>query len=195
VARFPTVVPAQTIIRGEVRTRGDLTLEGTVEGSLHVDGTLSVAAGATCVAQVSACRATIYGTVLGNVVCSESIVVGPGARVVGDLRAPEIVIDSDGRVEGHVDLLPPPPALSGAQRLPLTVRGPVPRRPASPGPSRTIRPAPGADFDDQETVDHDRGDSQRTTEVLPIRRPIPTFPRPTGKVRIAARPAQPSTKP
>jgi cytoskeletal protein CcmA (bactofilin family) len=129
----PTVIPAQTRIEGCVETSGDLTVEGRCDGELAVAGTARIMASATCRAAIRARIAEIHGEVIGEVVCTESIVVAAGARVVGDLRAPDVSVDASAEVDGKVDLLAPAPRSSPLRRASVAARGRV-RRPAPPAP-------------------------------------------------------------
>jgi cytoskeletal protein CcmA (bactofilin family) len=140
VTAAATVIPAQTRIDGRIETQGDLVLEGRCDGELTVDGTLTVAPGAVCRAAVRARVALIRGEVIGGIVCSEAIDVGAGARVVGDLRAPDIAVDGSAHVEGRVDLLAPAPRGNTSRRIALAVRGPAAR--AAAATPTGVRPIP-----------------------------------------------------
>jgi cytoskeletal protein CcmA (bactofilin family) len=97
-----------------------------------VGGTLRVVAKATCKANVHARVAEIYGEVIGDVTCTQSIAVASGARIVGNLRAPEVSVDAGCEVDGKIDLLEPAPDQAAIRRLPVRTRGAVPRRPKPP---------------------------------------------------------------
>ncbi len=126
------MIPPHTRVEGRIETPGDLLVEGRCGGELHIGGTLTVAADATCKATAKAHRARIYGEMIGNIVCGHSIEIAAGARVVGDLRAPDISIDSRSEVDGKVDLLAPAPEEASIERVPMRARGPAPGRPSPP---------------------------------------------------------------
>lgn len=132
----PTVIPSDTQIEGRLDTSGDLVVEGRCDGEIRAGGAVTVAAGAVCRASIRARTAIVHGEVLGPVLCSDAITVGRGARVVGDLRAPDIRIDAAAGVDGKVDLLPPDAEPVTLQRLAAATRGPAPRRPNPPEPRR-----------------------------------------------------------
>jgi cytoskeletal protein CcmA (bactofilin family) len=145
VISSPTVIPAHTRIEGHVETPSDLEVEGVCLGELHVGGTLTVAADATCRAQIRARVCVIYGEVIGNIVCSESITLGEGARVVGDVRAPEISIDPASEVDGRIDFLAPEPSRPSRSSVRVAITGGHLRRPAPP--SRGEQPTRSSDGD------------------------------------------------
>ena len=122
------LIPEGTNVEGTVETPGDLRIEGTCDGSIDIGGEFVVGKGSTCRVEVRARRATVYGRLIGSIICSERITLEAGARVVGDLRAPDISVDSLAKVDGRVDLLPPEPENAPVQRVQIDVRGlPVPR--------------------------------------------------------------------
>ena len=127
-----TVIPTETSIDGNLETRGDLTVEGRCRGELTVGGLLVVAAGASCRAIVKARSAEIFGEVIGDMVCTEVIMVASGGRVVGDLRAPDIAVEAGAEVDGKIDLLPPAPDTLPTRRVAARARGPELRRPSPP---------------------------------------------------------------
>ncbi len=201
----PTVIPAHTAVTGRVQTPGDVVLEGRVEGDIKSEGCVTVQTNGACVASIEARAAQIYGEVIGNIVCTESVHVAASARVVGDIQAPNVEVHGSATVDGRVDLLPPDPRAPTIQRLPLRPRGRV-ARPAVPS-VEAASPVPplaeaDSDFDDIET--HDARGLEATTErrtveeetaptapeKLGARRPVPKPKRPRGRVRMSSRKTQ-----
>lgn len=164
------MIPAHATVDGLIDTPGDVTIEGRVQGEVRAGGTVTIAAGATCKAAVLSRSAAIYGELIGNAVCTETIEVCRGARIVGDLRAPNVSVASGCEVDGRVDLLAPEP---GTRRLPL---------PAEAGAEST------SEFDDIATREHTRELSELTpTMDVAFRRAVPRMPRPTGRVKMVHR--------
>ncbi len=91
-----------TVVRGSIHGEGDLEILGRVEGSVTVSGELAIGDGALVKSDVSGRRVTVRGAVAGNVSATEAIVLEPGARVVGDLGAPQIGIRPGALVRGLV---------------------------------------------------------------------------------------------
>ena len=91
-----------TVIRGSIRGAGNLELEGRVEGTIDVDGDVIVGGNARIKSPVSGGRVVVRGAVAGNVRGREAVVLEDGARVVGDLVAPQIGIRPGGLLRGHV---------------------------------------------------------------------------------------------
>jgi cytoskeletal protein CcmA (bactofilin family) len=133
------------VVRGTIRGDGDLEVEGRVEGTVDVDGELTLADSARVKIEggaLSGRRVVIQGAVLGDVRGSASIVLDPGARVVGDLAAPSIGIRPGGLLRGHVSTDGAAPANRGASRsAPRREEAPA-RAPARVPPPRREAPAP-----------------------------------------------------
>jgi len=91
-----------TVVRGSVRGDGDLDIQGRVEGSVVVEGELTIGESALIKSDVSARRVVVRGAVAGNVSADESVVLESGARVVGDLGAPQIGIRPGALLRGNV---------------------------------------------------------------------------------------------
>ena len=141
-----------TTIRGNVRADGDLDVHGRVEGAIVVKGELSIAETALIKSDVSGRRVIVRGAIAGNVSADESLILEPGARVVGDLSAPRIGIRPGALLRGHVstDGSTPParpePARAAPPRAqPAPVRAaaaPLKPKAAPAAPSRATVPAP-----------------------------------------------------
>lgn len=93
---------------------------------------LTVAASGVCQAQIRADAAQIHGEVLGDLACNRSISVTSAARIVGDLRAPDVSVEGGAEVDGTIDLLAPAPQQAPTLRVAVAVRGPSLQRPRPP---------------------------------------------------------------
>ena len=105
-----------------METSGDLLVEGRCDGDIFVGGTITVGRTGICRAVIRARAAVVHGEVIGGIVCAETLTIVQGARVVGDIRAPEVDVAPGAHLEGKVDLLPSAPADEGPARIPLAVR-------------------------------------------------------------------------
>src|SRR5690349_13054697 len=97
-----SVIGPTTVVRGGVRGEGDLEILGSVEGSVVVQGEVTIGEGAVVKSDVRARRVIVRGAVRGNVSADELLILDAGARVVGDLGAPQVGIRPGGLVKGHV---------------------------------------------------------------------------------------------
>lgn len=143
-----STIGAGTTVRGSIRGEGDLEIHGHVEGVVVVTGEVIITETALLKSDVRARRITVRGAVAGDVSADEAIVLEPGARVLGDLGAPQIGIRPGALVRGNVSTGGPlpetksPPAVAAAanNRSPRAAAAPV----ARPAPVRAATPTPAA---------------------------------------------------
>jgi cytoskeletal protein CcmA (bactofilin family) len=138
-----TTIGRGTVVRGSVRGDGDLEILGRVEGSVAVSGELSIGEGALVRSDVSGRRVTVRGAVAGNVSAVEAILLEAGARVVGDLGAPQIGIRPGALVRGLVSTRGPLSHEAGATATRARAATPAarPATPARPAPAPAAKPA------------------------------------------------------
>ncbi len=99
-----TLIGEEIQVVGRIEGREELKVQGYVEGSIHLTETLIVDKGGVVVAEVRALDVVVYGIVVGDVVADRRIVLHPGARVVGDLKAPRVTIAGGAAFRGQVSM-------------------------------------------------------------------------------------------
>jgi cytoskeletal protein CcmA (bactofilin family) len=123
-----TLIAIGTSVHGPIDAHGDVTVAGRVEGTIRATGTVRIEAAAGVMGEVRAARVRVDGALIGPVSATEKIDLGPGARVVGDLRAPTIELGAGASVEGKLDhSIPEAEALPQESRSTLRVAGRLPR--------------------------------------------------------------------
>lgn len=142
-----TRIGSGVVIRGNIRGDGDLDIEGRVEGSIDVDGdiTLSESARIKVDGSLRGRRVNVAGAVAGDVQGSVAVVLEGGARVVGDLSAPSIGIRPGGLLRGHVSTTDEHEAVTArrdSRGAPARGRAAEPARPRYSPPARAEAKAP-----------------------------------------------------
>ncbi len=95
-----TVIGGKSSFEGRFAVKGNLRIDGTFEGSvLHVDQ-LQVGPGGKVKSDISASSVVIEGIVMGNITASIRILLLSTARVLGDIRTPELIIQDGVVLEG-----------------------------------------------------------------------------------------------
>ena len=98
-------------IRGQLSGGEDLEIEGRVEGTITLSQNhLTLARSAVISANIEAQNITICGEVQGNTSASDKVEVTADAKIVGDIKAPRLVMDEGARFRGSVEMevkLPP----------------------------------------------------------------------------------------
>src|SRR5690606_29409666 len=81
-------------IVGEVRGRGDLRIDGVVDGAVRVEGSVLISQEGLVEGSVEADRVRIEGRLVGNGKAHELLETGPNACVDGDLSAPLVHLEA-----------------------------------------------------------------------------------------------------
>ena len=99
------------VVRGEIRSTDNLTIEGTVEGPVLTEGlAVTIAAGATIIGDISARDITVFGTVSGTLRASTWVNIRESGRVSGQVIAHELILADGGWFTGTAqpDRVEPP---------------------------------------------------------------------------------------
>lgn len=99
----PSLVAQHTQLTGDIRTRGALLVDGSVNGNGHIGGEVAISASASWTGDVQADRGVISGSVDGNVVIADKLEVGATARIRGSVTAKRIAIALGAQIEGEVN--------------------------------------------------------------------------------------------
>jgi cytoskeletal protein CcmA (bactofilin family) len=105
-------------IKGVVRGKEDLVVEGEVDGSITLpEHHLTLERPSRTTAEVRARNATIRGRHRGNAEALDKIEITSEAVMIGDLRSPRLVIREGAKFRGTVDMeVPLPPGLEAGEK-------------------------------------------------------------------------------
>ncbi len=94
---------ASLALEGNLRGNEDLLVEGSVQGRIELPGgELTVGAKGHVKAEVAARRVVVRGRLEGNVEASERVEVQASGVLVGDVRAPRLVVAEGGVLNGAI---------------------------------------------------------------------------------------------
>ena len=82
-------------IKGTVKFRDELLIDGEVEGTIDSTGTLTVGEHASIRGEVRAKSVKLLGKVDGNVFATERCELLAGCTLRGDVQAPRLVVDEN----------------------------------------------------------------------------------------------------
>jgi cytoskeletal protein CcmA (bactofilin family) len=99
-----TVIGSSIVVDGEISGEEPITILGTVKGKVAVAQGVIVEAGATVEADIEGQTVTISGKVTGNVTAREKLVLRPESKMVGNAKAPRIVVADGATFKGNVDM-------------------------------------------------------------------------------------------
>jgi len=126
--RGVAVLGKSVMVKGQIISREDLTIDGEVEGTVELqENRLTVGPNGRVSASVKAREIVVLGTIHGNVEATEKIDIRKEAKLVGDIKTQRIVIEDGAYFKGSIDITKPdvvkPPA---PKPQPVAAPQPVP---------------------------------------------------------------------
>ncbi len=136
-SRGPAVIGKSVMIKGQIFSREDLTIDGEIDGSVELhEHRLTVGPNGKLQAGVKAREVVVLGTIHGNVEASDKIDIRKDAKLVGDIKTARIVIEDGAYFKGSIDIA-----------RPEATRTPAPAQPKAQSTSSnasTTAPTPAA---------------------------------------------------
>jgi cytoskeletal protein CcmA (bactofilin family) len=139
--RGSAVIGKSVMIKGQIFSREDLTIDGEVEGSVELqEHRLTVGPHGKVQAGVKAHEIIVLGTIHGNVDAADRIEIRKDARLVGDIKTARIVIEDGAYFKGSIDIQRPEVSRAAPAARPAT---PAQATPAS-APASAVAPVASA---------------------------------------------------
>jgi cytoskeletal protein CcmA (bactofilin family) len=98
------VIGPQLVVRGRVDGKGDLRVDGVLEGEVAIEGALAIGPEGTVSGAVHARNVEVSGELHGPVQAAEGVAIRAGGRVHGDVRARLIAIDDGASLHGGIEM-------------------------------------------------------------------------------------------
>jgi cytoskeletal protein CcmA (bactofilin family) len=99
-----TIIAEGFSVEGEVSCDEELTVHGTLRGTLSCSDQLVVSGAGVVEADLSARTVSVAGQITGNVSATERVDIDPGGRLVGDVKAARLTIADGASFKGNVDM-------------------------------------------------------------------------------------------
>jgi cytoskeletal protein CcmA (bactofilin family) len=145
-SRGPAIIGKSVMIKGQIFSREDLTIDGEIDGSVELhEHRLTVGPNGKLQAGVKAREVVVLGTIHGNVEASDKIDIRKDAKLVGDIKTARIVIEDGAYFKGSIDIARPEAA----------------SRPAPPSQSKSAASSSNANAAATPAVTAAAGDSAR----------------------------------
>jgi cytoskeletal protein CcmA (bactofilin family) len=106
-----TIGPSMNI-KGEIRSREELLVDGEVEGTLESQSLLTVGVNGKVKANIRAREVVIYGSVRGDVEVVEKIAIRDKGSLIGNIKSAGISIDDGAYFKGSIDIVRPEPKIT-----------------------------------------------------------------------------------
>ena len=100
------VLGKSVIVKGQIFSREDLTIDGEVEGTVELqEHRLTIGPNGKVRASVKARELVVLGTIHGDVDITDKIDIRKDAKLVGDIRTARIVIEDGAYFKGNIDIV------------------------------------------------------------------------------------------
>ena len=96
-----TTIGENSTFEGRFMVQGNLRIDGTFEGRTLVVDQLQIGEKAKVKTNITATSVVVEGLIIGNVTASRRILLLSTARVLGDLKTPELIIQDGVILEGR----------------------------------------------------------------------------------------------
>ena len=99
-----TIIGSSIVIDGEITGDEDLLIQGTVKGKIQLRESLFIEESGVVEADVETQNVDISGRITGNVTATDKVELKSECRMVGDIKAPRILIADGASFKGNVDM-------------------------------------------------------------------------------------------
>ena len=99
-----TIIGSNITIEGDISGNDPLIIEGIVRGTVSVKSAVTVTQDGHVEANVDSQSIEIAGSVEGNVSAVDKIDIKAGGRLVGDVKAPRVLIADGAAFKGNINM-------------------------------------------------------------------------------------------
>jgi cytoskeletal protein CcmA (bactofilin family) len=94
------VLSSGTVLTGNLVTDDDIRIDGVIEGNIVSQGKIIIGGNGTVSGDIECNNLDVLGKIIGNVQCSEIVVLRISANVTGDIRTQTIEIEPGAKFSG-----------------------------------------------------------------------------------------------
>ena len=99
-----TVLGPTIEVEGEIEGDEDLVIQGTVRGRIVSQRDLTVDSSGNVEATVTTNSMVVAGKLAGNVVASDKVELQKDGKMIGDIKAPRVIIADGAKFKGHIEM-------------------------------------------------------------------------------------------
>lgn len=97
-----TVIGSSIKVKGNFQGKGNIVIEGMLEGSVKTEANLFIGEEARVVANIESNDSSIHGEVHGNIKSKGYLAIGKTAKIFGDIQYTEISIEKVALINGQL---------------------------------------------------------------------------------------------
>ncbi len=98
-----SLIAADLTIEGKIEGSGHVRIAGSFKGDVHIQGNLTIEAGARLTGQVRANTVTVGGELHGNIDAASRVELLETGLVAGDVKAASLTVAAGSRMRGQVE--------------------------------------------------------------------------------------------
>lgn len=121
-----TVIGSGAVIEGRIRSTGRMQVDGQIDGSLEVQGVVSVGPSGCVQGELITDELAVGGRVVGRINVRGHLRVLPGGSVHGDVRYASLQVDRGGVLDGTAMHGDGKALAADVQALPASIQVPAP---------------------------------------------------------------------
>ncbi len=99
-----TVLGPTLEIEGEIEGDEDLVIQGRIHGKIISRKDLTVDSSGRVEASITTKNLAVSGMLIGNVTASERVEVRKEGKMVGDIKAPRVIIADGAKFKGNIEM-------------------------------------------------------------------------------------------
>ena len=100
------LIGAGTSIEGEIKSNGDIRIDGNIKGSVTSKSKVVIGATGTVEGDINCQNADVSGSVKGKIICSEMLFLKSTARITGDITTGKFVVEAGAGFTGSCSMGP-----------------------------------------------------------------------------------------
>ncbi len=100
------IIGAGTVIEGEIKSNGDIRVDGTIKGSVSSKSKVVVGATGVIEGDVFCQNADISGAIMGKTTVAEMLFMKSQARINGDIQTGKLVVEVGASFTGSCSMGP-----------------------------------------------------------------------------------------
>lgn len=104
MAETSGVIGRGTVVRGNLSGSGDVVVQGRIEGTVSLEDQLTIEPDGRVLADVELENLTVHGEMSGDIQAADRVFISSSATVVGDIKAPRVVIEDGARFKGSIEM-------------------------------------------------------------------------------------------
>ncbi len=99
-----SLISSGVVFKGELTSQGSIRVDGSLEGGIHIKGSLLLGEKGTIKGDVQAANMILAGQVEGTVTVTERLDITNTGVMLGDISARIITIEEGGMIQGNTQM-------------------------------------------------------------------------------------------